>query len=41
MLAAFRAEEDIHATTAAAIYNQTLDQVTKEQPGMPKPSISA
>jgi DNA polymerase-1 len=31
MLAAFRAEEDIHAATAAAIYNQPLDQVSKEQ----------
>ncbi len=30
MLAAFRAEEDIHATTAAAIYNVALDAVTKE-----------
>ncbi|MDR3577718.1 MAG: DNA polymerase I [Anaerolineaceae bacterium] len=31
MLAAFQAGEDIHTTTAAAIYNLTLDQVTKEQ----------
>ncbi|HMD87979.1 MAG TPA: DNA polymerase I [Anaerolineaceae bacterium] len=31
MLAAFRANEDIHAATAAAIYNQPLDQVSKEQ----------
>ncbi len=31
MLAAFRAQEDIHAATAAAIYNQTLEQVSKEQ----------
>ena len=31
MLAAFRAGEDIHAATAAAIYNQSLDQVNKEQ----------
>jgi DNA polymerase-1 len=30
MLAAFRADEDIHATTAAAIYNVELDAVTKE-----------
>ncbi|MDO8753883.1 MAG: DNA polymerase, partial [Anaerolineales bacterium] len=30
MLAAFRAGEDIHATTAAAIYDIALDQVTKE-----------
>jgi len=30
MLAAFRAGQDIHATTAAAIYNVNLDQVTKE-----------
>ncbi|MDP1715821.1 MAG: DNA polymerase I [Anaerolineales bacterium] len=30
MLAAFRAEEDIHATTAAAIYDIELDQVTKD-----------
>lgn len=30
MLAAFRAEEDIHATTAAAIYNIELNQVTKD-----------
>ncbi|MEW6085683.1 MAG: DNA polymerase I [Chloroflexota bacterium] len=30
MLAAFRAEEDIHATTAAAIYNVALDAVTKD-----------
>jgi DNA polymerase-1 len=30
MLAAFRAGQDIHATTAAAIYNIGLDQVTKE-----------
>lgn len=31
MLAAFRAGQDIHATTAAAIYNIPLDQVTKDQ----------
>jgi DNA polymerase-1 len=31
MLAAFQAGEDIHAATAAAIYNQSLDQVSKEQ----------
>ncbi len=31
MLAAFRAGQDIHATTAAAIFNVPLDQVTKEQ----------
>jgi DNA polymerase-1 len=31
MLAAFRAGQDIHAATAAAIYNLPLDQVTKEQ----------
>jgi DNA polymerase-1 len=30
MLAAFRAGQDIHATTAAAIYNVPLDQVNKE-----------
>lgn len=30
MLAAFRAGEDIHATTAAAIYDIPLEQVTKE-----------
>jgi DNA polymerase-1 len=30
MLAAFRADEDIHATTAAAIYNVGLDAVTKD-----------
>ncbi len=30
MLAAFRAQEDIHATTAAAIYDIELDQVTKD-----------
>ncbi|MBK8419520.1 DNA polymerase I [Candidatus Villigracilis saccharophilus] len=30
MLKAFRAGEDIHATTAAAIYDIELDQVTKE-----------
>lgn len=30
MLAAFRAGQDIHATTAAAIYNIPLDQVTKD-----------
>ncbi|MDP2966719.1 MAG: DNA polymerase I [Pelolinea sp.] len=31
MLAAFRAGQDIHATTAAAIYNVPLDQVKKDQ----------
>ncbi len=31
MLAAFRAGQDIHATTAAAIYGIPLEQVTKEQ----------
>ncbi len=31
MLAAFRAGQDIHATTAAAIYGVPLDQVTKSQ----------
>ncbi|MCJ7703324.1 MAG: DNA polymerase I, partial [Anaerolineales bacterium] len=31
MLAAFRAGRDIHATTAAAIYNIDLDTVTKDQ----------
>jgi DNA polymerase-1 len=31
MQAAFRAGQDIHATTAAAIYNIPLDKVTKEQ----------
>jgi DNA polymerase I len=30
MLAAFRADEDIHATTAAAIYDVDLEAVTKE-----------
>ena len=30
MLAAFRAGQDIHTTTAAAIYNVPLEQVTKE-----------
>ncbi len=31
MLAAFRADEDIHAATASAIFHIPLDQVTKEQ----------
>ena len=31
MLDAFRAGQDIHATTAAAIYNVPLDEVSKEQ----------
>jgi len=31
MLAAFRAGQDIHATTAAAIYGRPLGEVTKEQ----------
>jgi len=31
MLASFRAGQDIHAATAAAIYNLPLEQVTKEQ----------
>jgi DNA polymerase-1 len=31
MCSAFRSNQDIHATTAAAIYNIPLDQVTKEQ----------
>jgi DNA polymerase-1 len=31
MLNAFRKGQDIHATTAAAIYNVPLDQVTKDQ----------
>jgi DNA polymerase-1 len=31
MCAAFRANQDIHATTAAAIYGIPLDQVTREQ----------
>lgn len=31
MLEAFRAGQDIHATTAAAIYNVDLNEVTKEQ----------
>jgi DNA polymerase-1 len=31
MLDAFRAGQDIHATTAAAIYNVPLNEVTKEQ----------
>ena len=30
MLAAFKAGEDIHATTAAAIYSVDLDAVTKD-----------
>lgn len=30
MLSAFRAGQDIHATTAAAIYNVSLDKVSKE-----------
>jgi DNA polymerase-1 len=31
MLSAFRSGQDIHATTASAIYNIPLDEVTKEQ----------
>ena len=31
MLEAFRAGQDIHAATAAAIFNQPIDQVTKDQ----------
>lgn len=31
MLAAFRADQDIHTATAAAILGKTLDQVTKEE----------
>jgi DNA polymerase-1 len=31
MIEAFRAGQDIHATTAAAIYNETIDQVTRDQ----------
>ncbi|MFZ5810346.1 MAG: DNA polymerase I [Chloroflexota bacterium] len=31
MIDAFRADQDIHAATAAAIYNVPLEQVTKEQ----------
>lgn len=31
MIAAFNAGQDIHAATAAAIFNVTLDQVTKDQ----------
>jgi DNA polymerase-1 len=31
MLAAFRADEDIHAATAAAILSKTINQVTKEE----------
>ncbi len=31
MLAAFRSNQDIHTTTASAIYEVPLDQVTKEQ----------
>ena len=31
MLDAFRAGQDIHATTAAAIYDVPLEQVSKEQ----------
>jgi hypothetical protein len=31
MLMAFHANQDIHAATAAAIYNIPIDQVTKEQ----------
>ncbi len=31
MLAAFQSGQDIHAATAAAIYNEPIDQVSKEQ----------
>ncbi len=31
MMSAFRAQQDIHATTAAAIYDVPLDSVTKDQ----------
>lgn len=31
MLAAFKAKQDIHATTAAAVYEVPLEEVTKEQ----------
>jgi DNA polymerase-1 len=31
MLAAFRAQQDIHAATAAAVYRTPLEQVTKDQ----------
>lgn len=31
MIAAFKAGQDIHAATAAAIYNQEIDTVTREQ----------
>ena len=31
MIAAFQADQDIHAATASAIYSVALDQVTKEQ----------
>lgn len=31
MLAAFKSGQDIHAATAAAIYNEPIDQVSKEQ----------
>ena len=31
MLAAFQADQDIHAATAAAVFNVPLEQVTKEQ----------
>ena len=31
LVAAFRADEDIHAATAAAVYDVPLDQVTKDQ----------
>jgi DNA polymerase I len=36
MLAAFRRDEDIHATTAAAIYGVALEEVTSEQRSMAK-----
>lgn len=41
LIKAFLNNEDIHAHTAAAIYNIALKEVTKEQDIAPKPSISA
>ncbi len=40
MLAAFRAGEDIHATTAAAIYNVSSDAITKKCAAAQKRSTS-
>jgi DNA polymerase-1 len=36
MLASFREDQDIHAATAAAIYNVGIDQVSREQRGRAK-----